>query len=70
MKTIAAENITQEALQQVILNLLRNASDAMTAVEDRPRDLLIRTDRYEGDQVRLTVKDVSRFQVRSRRQTL
>src|SRR5262245_41150455 len=45
-------------LQQVILNLLRNASDAMTTVEDRPRDLLIRTDRYEGDQVRLTVKDV------------
>ena len=27
-------------------------------VEDRPRDLLIRTDRYEGEQVRLTVKDV------------
>src|SRR5262249_24056239 len=45
-------------LQQVILNLLRNASDAMTTVEDRPKELLIRTDRYEGDQVRLTVKDV------------
>jgi PAS domain S-box-containing protein len=45
-------------LQQVILNLLRNASDAMTFVEDRPRELLIRTERDEGDQVRLTVKDV------------
>jgi PAS domain S-box-containing protein len=45
-------------LQQVILNLLRNAADAMTAVEDRPRDLLIRTDRNEDDQVRFTVKDV------------
>jgi PAS domain S-box-containing protein len=44
-------------LQQVILNLLRNASDAMSAVEDRPRQLLIRTERDEGDHVRLTVQD-------------
>ncbi|MGH9356597.1 MAG: ATP-binding protein, partial [Terriglobia bacterium] len=44
-------------LQQVILNLLRNASDAMSAVEDRPRQLLIRTERDEGDRVRLTVQD-------------
>jgi PAS domain S-box-containing protein len=44
-------------LQQVILNLLRNASDAMSAVEDRPRLLLVRTERDEGDRVRLTVQD-------------
>ena len=44
-------------LQQVILNLLRNASDAMSAVDDRPRQLLIRTERDEDDQVRLMVKD-------------
>jgi PAS domain S-box-containing protein len=44
-------------LQQVILNLLRNASDAMCGVDDRPRQLLIRTERDEGDHVRLTVKD-------------
>ena len=44
-------------LQQVILNLLRNGSDAMSAVEDRPRQLLIRTVRYEGDRVCLTVQD-------------
>src|SRR5216684_2082234 len=44
-------------LQQVILNLLRNASDAMSVVEDRPRQLLIRTDRDEEDRVRLTVQD-------------
>jgi PAS domain S-box-containing protein len=44
-------------LQQVILNLLLNASDAMASVEDRPRRLVIRTDRDEGDQVRLTVQD-------------
>lgn len=44
-------------LQQVVLNLLRNALDAMNAVDDRPRDLLIRTERHEGDGVRLSVKD-------------
>ena len=44
-------------LQQVILNLLRNASDAMSGVNDRPRHLLIRTQRDEGDRVRLTVQD-------------
>jgi signal transduction histidine kinase len=44
-------------LQQVILNLLRNGSDAMSTVEDRPRQLVIRTERDEGDWVRLTVKD-------------
>ena len=44
-------------LQQVILNLLRNAADAMTGVEDRPRELLIRTECDEGDRVRLSVKD-------------
>lgn len=45
-------------LQQVILNLLRNASDAMSTVQDRPRRLLIRTEREEGERVRLTVQDV------------
>jgi PAS domain S-box-containing protein len=44
-------------LQQVILNLVRNASDAMSGVDDRPRHLLIRTQRDEGDRVRLTVQD-------------
>ena len=44
-------------LQQVILNLLKNASDAMSAVNDRPRQLQIRTERGTHDQVRLTVQD-------------
>jgi PAS domain S-box-containing protein len=44
-------------LQQVILNLLRNGSDAMNTVHDRPRELLIRTERDEGDQALLSVKD-------------
>jgi PAS domain S-box-containing protein len=45
-------------LQQVILNLVRNASDAMSGVDDRPRRLVIRTERDEGDHVRLSVQDV------------
>jgi len=44
-------------LQQVTLNLLRNASDAMLSVEDRPRQLLIRTQREGDDRVRLSVQD-------------
>jgi PAS domain S-box-containing protein len=43
-------------LQQVILNLLRNASDAMTDVHDRQRVLLVKTERDAGD-VRVTVRD-------------
>ncbi len=43
-------------LQQVILNLLRNAADAMSGVDDRARLLLIRTER-EGDHARLSVRD-------------
>src|ERR1019366_8333270 len=44
-------------LQQVVLNLLLNASDAMSGVDDRPRQLVIRTERNEGDRVRLAVQD-------------
>ena len=44
-------------LQQVILNLLRNASDAMVDVHGRPRLALIRTAREDGNRVRLSVRD-------------
>jgi signal transduction histidine kinase len=44
-------------LQQVILNLLLNAADAISSVNDRPRQLVIRTERDEDDHVRLTVQD-------------
>ena len=44
-------------LQQVVLNLLRNGLDAMNTVNDRPRSLVIRTQRDEGDRVLLSVKD-------------
>lgn len=44
-------------LQQVILNLLLNASEAMSGVDDRPRQIVIRTENDEDDRVRLTVRD-------------
>jgi C4-dicarboxylate-specific signal transduction histidine kinase len=44
-------------LQQVILNLLLNAADAMKDVEDRPRLLTIGAEMDGGDCVRLTVRD-------------
>jgi PAS domain S-box-containing protein len=45
-------------LQQVVLNLLRNAADAMVGIDDRQRELMIKTAREEGDAVRLSVMDV------------
>jgi C4-dicarboxylate-specific signal transduction histidine kinase len=43
-------------LQQVILNLVRNASDAMSGVDDRPRHLLIHAS-DDGEMARLVVRD-------------
>jgi PAS domain S-box-containing protein len=45
-------------LQQVILNLIHNASDAMSGVDDRPRSLLVKTCGEEDERARLIVKDV------------
>ena len=44
-------------LQQVILNLLANASDAMSGVDDRPRQLMISTARDDDDRLRVVVQD-------------
>ena len=44
-------------LQQVILNLVRNAADAMIGIDDRTRHLVITTEREENDRVRLSVRD-------------
>src|SRR6266446_10777860 len=42
-------------LQQVILNLVMNGIEAMSAVTDRSRDLLIRSCQYESDKDRKSV---------------
>jgi PAS domain S-box-containing protein len=44
-------------LQHVILNLLRNASDAMVGIDDRPRTLLIKTESETANHVRVMVRD-------------
>jgi len=44
-------------LQQVILNLLLNALDAMSDIDDRPKQLVIKTEPEEGGNVRLSVRD-------------
>jgi PAS domain S-box-containing protein len=44
-------------LQQVILNLMRNALDAMRDVDDRPRELLIKTESDDSKNVKLTMQD-------------
>jgi signal transduction histidine kinase len=44
-------------LQQVILNLVMNGIEAMSAVTDRSRDLLIRSCKYESDKVLVAAQD-------------
>jgi len=44
-------------LQQVILNLLRNAADAMAEVDDRPRQVLVKTERDGDNRVLVSVRD-------------
>ena len=44
-------------LQQVIINLLVNAMDAMASVDDWPRELVIRSQRHGPGQVLIAVRD-------------
>ena len=44
-------------LQQVIINFLINGIQAMAAVQDRPRTLLVRSHRHEADEVAVEVHD-------------
>jgi signal transduction histidine kinase len=44
-------------LQQVVLNLVLNGIEAMSTVQDRPRELVIRTQTGEAHQVRVSVQD-------------
>ena len=44
-------------LQQVILNLAMNGVEAMESVDDRPRELVIRSEAQDGDRVLVAVQD-------------
>ena len=44
-------------LQQVVINLIINAIDAMKVVGDRPRELVIRSQLYENEKVLVAVQD-------------
>jgi PAS domain S-box-containing protein len=44
-------------LQQVILNLLLNAADAMAGIEGRPRTLRVQTEIHGGNSIQLLVRD-------------
>jgi C4-dicarboxylate-specific signal transduction histidine kinase len=45
-------------LQQVGLNLILNGMEAMSGVEQRPRELVITTRKINADQVQVTVQDL------------
>ena len=45
-------------LQQVIINLAINGIEAMMPVTERPRELVVQSQGYEGDQVLVAVRDV------------
>jgi len=45
-------------LQQVIINLVMNGTEAMSSVADRPRELLVRSRRDQSDRVLVAVHDV------------
>lgn len=44
-------------LQQVVINLILNGIEAMRGIQDRPRELTIRTHRSENDELCVAVRD-------------
>jgi len=56
-ENLPAVKVDRIQLQQVIQNLLRNASDSMSSIDDRPRELVIRTESDDRKNVQITVRD-------------
>jgi signal transduction histidine kinase len=44
-------------IQQVVMNLILNGIEAMSTVQDRDRDLVVRTERGDRDEVLVSVQD-------------
>ncbi len=44
-------------LQEVIINLVNNAAQAMTAINNRPRVLQIKTELQDGDNISVSIED-------------
>ena len=44
-------------LQQVVLNLVMNGIEAMNSLEERPRELIVRTQNTDAGQLRVSVQD-------------
>jgi signal transduction histidine kinase len=44
-------------LQEVVINLIQNAIDAMEVVSDERRELQVKTERWRGDAIKLTIAD-------------
>jgi two-component system, LuxR family, sensor kinase FixL len=54
LPTIPGDSIQ---LQQVLLNLLVNACDAIVATDDGPREIVIATAGYDGEHVQISIRD-------------
>lgn len=44
-------------LQEVLLNLIRNAIEAMDEIKDGPRMLRLRTEKFDRDAIAITIED-------------
>lgn len=55
--SLPAVSADRVQLQQVIMNLLRNAVEAMSEVKDRTKRLIVRTERGQRHSVSLSVED-------------
>jgi signal transduction histidine kinase len=51
-------------LQEVLINLIHNAIEAMDTIKDDRRVLRVRADRYDGDAILMAVEDPDRALIR------